>query len=729
MRLRALLLVLLLSANALAIDSSPNTEYVKLKINIWRDVSSTAPLTYGTLTAYDLPQSSPTLGILSKTLPPNSGQKTDSFGNTYLETKWLETGTFPYQMDFTLESRAQTNTLSKPPPFPLPKGMADQAKEYLQSSYYSPITPELEAKALELTQGSKDSFEAIARIAFWLHNNIEYDAQYGPVIEKADWVLKNRKGVCDEYAHTLISMARAVGIPARYVSGIAYGKSTLAEISWQNHAWAEVYLGQWVPFDPTWGEMGYIDATHLKLAVGVDSSDLETKFEWVPDTAKMQLSEIKYSVQELEYRNFSAKPILFSSTIDSEAAGAGSSLLIESTLKNNLKGCLGDEAKLSLYSDASGNPDKSFSTAYGDSPRLLVLCPGDEKKTGWIIKTPARLDEGYNYYYDAIAYDQFTDSKMKITVDPRTADKPNLRLALDRTILTPGETAAAKVEVENNLDKTINSIRLYAGEESFEQNTRVIPASAGSAQFTIKPTKAGTTKILAYAPHNSASSQISTIASRAVAIKSAGLPETAIPGMPANASALIENTGSLEQTVKITVSLETEPVSDQYLTLKPKESKKIEIPFVIPPNTKLGSYQLSLKVALNDEKSASLLVYENKKPEIMPTEETYFSGVDLKILLNIKNKADIPLSDIKATVAGGEPIKIGALQPGAETKITYRTRFGSAGAEQIPLKLEYRNQFKSHMEEYSIPLTLTEPSLIEKIVYNIKLIITEIFYE
>jgi len=726
MKLRAFFLLLLLSASALAIDSSSNTDYTKLKIKIWRDLSTTQKLTYGTLTSYDLLQSSPTLSILSKTLPPNSAEKTDSLGNTYLETKWFETADLPYKVELTIESRAQANTLAKPPPFPLPKETANQAKEYLQPSYYSPITPAIEAKALELTQGSKDSFEAASRLAFWLHNNIVYDAQYGPVIKNSEWVLANMRGVCDEYAHTFISLARAIGIPARYVSGIAYGKSTLAEVSWQNHAWAEAYLGQWIPFDPTWGEMGYVDATHLKLAVGKDSGDLETKFEWVPDTSKVQLSEIKYTVQELESRNFSTKPVQFSTTIDADTLGTGSSLLIESTLKNRLNGCIGDEAKISVYSDQSGKPEKSFSMEYGDTPRLETLCPNEEKKIEWIAKTPQLLEEGYNYFYDLIAYDFFTDTKLKITVDPRASDKPNLKITANKTILIPGETAGVNVEVENTKDTAINTIRVYAGDDLLEQQTRILPANTGSAQFTIKPAKAGTLKILAYAPHNSASTQITAISTRTVSIKSIKTPEIAVPGVESKASAILENLVNLEQTLKLSLLLDSEIISDQYLTLKPKELRNFELPFTITPTTKLGNYQLRIKAASNDEKSARLLVYENKKPEITPTEANYFSEVDLKIKLNIRNIAAIPLTNLKATISGN-PTELGTLQPNEEKTITYSTRFEGAGAKELPLKLEYTNQFKSHAEDYQIPITTATPTFFEKIAYNIKIIISDIF--
>src|SRR4029079_16951917 len=53
-------------------------------------------------------------------------------------------------------------------------------------------------------------------------------------------------------------MSRSLGLPARMVSGIAYGGS-----SFGGHAWVEVWAGRWIELDPTWGT-DYVDATHIR---------------------------------------------------------------------------------------------------------------------------------------------------------------------------------------------------------------------------------------------------------------------------------------------------------------------------------------------------------------------------------------------------------------------------------------------------------------------------------
>jgi transglutaminase-like putative cysteine protease len=73
------------------------------------------------------------------------------------------------------------------------------------------------------------------------------------------------KGVCQDYAHVLITLCRMAGMPARYVSGLFVGEGA-------SHAWAEVWMdGLWYGIDPTHNCLA--DEKYLKLCVGRDYSD------------------------------------------------------------------------------------------------------------------------------------------------------------------------------------------------------------------------------------------------------------------------------------------------------------------------------------------------------------------------------------------------------------------------------------------------------------------------
>jgi len=71
-------------------------------------------------------------------------------------------------------------------------------------------------------------------------------------------VLDLMAGDCTEHSLLFVSLARAAGVPARELTGVAHIDRLFG---W--HAWAEVHDGhQWVSVDPTWNEL-YVDATHV----------------------------------------------------------------------------------------------------------------------------------------------------------------------------------------------------------------------------------------------------------------------------------------------------------------------------------------------------------------------------------------------------------------------------------------------------------------------------------
>ncbi len=99
--------------------------------------------------------------------------------------------------------------------------------------------------------------------------------------QKASWVLEHKKGVCDEKTSLLIGILRSLGIPAKFIIGFV-SKNYDDKIGFFPHSWAEVYFPStgWVPFDVAYNQLGFIDATHLKLAESVDTSEPLTTYEW-----------------------------------------------------------------------------------------------------------------------------------------------------------------------------------------------------------------------------------------------------------------------------------------------------------------------------------------------------------------------------------------------------------------------------------------------------------------
>lgn len=83
---------------------------------------------------------------------------------------------------------------------------------------------------------------------------------------RAAQAFAQREGVCQDYAHILIALCRAQGIPARYVCGLIAGEGA-------THAWVEVYAEDhcWHGIDPTNDQL--IETGYIKIAHGRDVAD------------------------------------------------------------------------------------------------------------------------------------------------------------------------------------------------------------------------------------------------------------------------------------------------------------------------------------------------------------------------------------------------------------------------------------------------------------------------
>ena len=75
-------------------------------------------------------------------------------------------------------------------------------------------------------------------------------------------VLESKQGDCNEHTVLYVAMARALGLPARTAVGLVYLNN-----SFFYHAWPEVWLGEWVAVDPTFGQYP-ADAAHIRFVIG-----------------------------------------------------------------------------------------------------------------------------------------------------------------------------------------------------------------------------------------------------------------------------------------------------------------------------------------------------------------------------------------------------------------------------------------------------------------------------
>jgi transglutaminase-like putative cysteine protease len=87
-------------------------------------------------------------------------------------------------------------------------------------------------------------------------------------------MLEHGQGVCQDFTHLMIGMARAAGVPARYVSGYLHPQSERFRGYTQTHAWCELFFPSrgWLGFDPA--NRCQANEHFVKIAVGRDFRDV-----------------------------------------------------------------------------------------------------------------------------------------------------------------------------------------------------------------------------------------------------------------------------------------------------------------------------------------------------------------------------------------------------------------------------------------------------------------------
>jgi transglutaminase-like putative cysteine protease len=137
----------------------------------------------------------------------------------------------------------------------------------------SPRVPELPAiKALAKQMGlTEGDWESLVRANRDLRLDFEYLPGATEVSSTLQEILDRRVGVCQDFAHVLIALARHLGWPARYVSGYLVPE---AASEGNSHAWVEIGSadGSWLGLDPT--HRSETREWHVAVAVGRDYSDV-----------------------------------------------------------------------------------------------------------------------------------------------------------------------------------------------------------------------------------------------------------------------------------------------------------------------------------------------------------------------------------------------------------------------------------------------------------------------
>jgi transglutaminase-like putative cysteine protease len=114
---------------------------------------------------------------------------------------------------------------------------------------------------------------ALEKLTLTISREFAYDRSVTTVYSAVDEVLKLRAGVCQDFAHLFVAVARAMRVPARYVSGYIHVPRETGVREGASHAWAEAWVpGKgWVGYDAT--HPVHAEEGHVRVAVGRDYRD------------------------------------------------------------------------------------------------------------------------------------------------------------------------------------------------------------------------------------------------------------------------------------------------------------------------------------------------------------------------------------------------------------------------------------------------------------------------
>ena len=128
------------------------------------------------------------------------------------------------------------------------------------------------SKGLDAPDG--DPLSALRALTEAVHDSFRYAPGSTSVGSPIDHALETGEGVCQDYAHVMLAVARGWGVPSRYVSGYVDISAGGAGRTGASHAWVECRLPGlgWVGFDPT--NRCLADQRHIRIATGRDYQDV-----------------------------------------------------------------------------------------------------------------------------------------------------------------------------------------------------------------------------------------------------------------------------------------------------------------------------------------------------------------------------------------------------------------------------------------------------------------------
>jgi hypothetical protein len=323
--------------------------------------------------------------------------------------------------DYSLELNSRIDTTNKilgvvdKQYFPIRNPDSD-FYEYLKPREIIDITPQIRDVASLIASQTDDLYELEYLLAEYVRKNIVYDLSTvtEDASQKSSWVLENKVGVCDELTSLFISLNRALGIPARFVSGIAYTNLDVFDDEWVSHAWAEVYFPEvgWVPFDVSYGQYGFLDAGHIRLAESYDSKTSSIRYEYVGNDILLNPGKISMDVNVLSFGDNARETYDFNIVVSDGSVGFGSYDALIITLTNKMPYYQVADLYLS-ETEHLRIIEESKEQVLGKTihRKEVFLKPNEQKKVYWLVQIDPSLSRKYVYTLPVSVYNSYNHSK------------------------------------------------------------------------------------------------------------------------------------------------------------------------------------------------------------------------------------------------------------------------------------------------------------------------------
>jgi transglutaminase-like putative cysteine protease len=163
------------------------------------------------------------------------------------------------------------------------------ASEFIFDSPYISAPSELREYARPTFIQGRPLVNALQELMGRIHDEFKYQPKSTSIDTPLLEVLRNRQGVCQDFAHLMIGALRSLRLAARYVSGYIRSGPRFQGAA-ASHAWVSVFdpANGWLSFDPT-NNLVPSD-THVTLAWGRDYGD-------VPPVKGLTLGGVGQSVE------------------------------------------------------------------------------------------------------------------------------------------------------------------------------------------------------------------------------------------------------------------------------------------------------------------------------------------------------------------------------------------------------------------------------------------------